>query len=148
MKEYEPYQGTTVPVSRSQEQIRKLLIESGAQAHQFSEYGAQEMIEISWARVVKVNNEPKLQPLRIKVSYKGKKIEQVWRALFYHLKAKLEIVKFGIMSFEEEFLSYFVVRLPDGSRGTIAEALVPSLKRAETPDLGMAALPPAREEDK
>lgn len=53
-------------------------------------------------------------------------IKQRWRALSLVIKAKLEAVESGVVSFEDEFLAHFV--LPDGS--TVGETLLPDLDRA------------------
>lgn len=51
---------------------------------------------------------------------------QKWRALNLVLKAKLEAVDAGIVTFEEEFMSHFV--LPSGI--TVAEYIVPMIDEA------------------
>jgi hypothetical protein len=51
---------------------------------------------------------------------------QRWRALQLCIKAKLEAVESGITSFEEEFLSHFV--MPSGQ--TLAEHVLPQLEEA------------------
>jgi len=149
VKKYEPYQGTTVPVSRSQEAIRKMLMENGAVAFQFTEIPTEQMLEIKFARKVVVNGDPHVQPLRFRISYKNRRIQQVYRALVHHLKAKFEIVRFGIISFEEEFMPYFEVRLRDGRTVTIAEALIPNLELGLPPHLEpmREALPEAKVEE-
>lgn len=48
---------------------------------------------------------------------------QRWRALLLCIKAKLEAVEVGIVSFDEEFLPYIV--MPNGM--TIAERILPQL---------------------
>lgn len=53
----------------------------------------------------------------------AKATRQRWRALLLVIKAKLEAVETGIVSFEDEFLAHFV--LPDGD--TLGERLVPRL---------------------
>lgn len=53
-----------------------------------------------------------------------------WRALLLMVKAKLEAVETGIVSFEDEFLAHFV--LPDGD--TLGDRLRPRL--AEIADTG------------
>lgn len=55
-----------------------------------------------------------------------KALRQRWRALALAIKAKLEAVESGIVSFEDEFLAHFV--LPDGS--TVGQVILPDLDRA------------------
>lgn len=67
-------------------------------------------------------------------------IRQSWRALALVVKAKLEAVAAGIVTFDEEFLAHFV--LPGG--GTVAEHVIPRVEEAyETGQLG-ELLPPPR----
>lgn len=53
-------------------------------------------------------------------------IRQSWRALNLVIKAKLEAVEAGIVSFDLEFMPHFV--LPDGS--TVADVVLPNIQRA------------------
>jgi len=141
----EPYKGTDVPIERSQGKIRQMLEDNGAVIVQFSDSKELEMAEIKWARKVFFEQGgqkvPMVQPCRIRVSFKGKKIQQVYRALYWHLKSKFEVVRFGILSFEEEFLPYFITQLDDGRQVTIAERMVPWLKKGEMPDMEPLMLP-------
>lgn len=58
-------------------------------------------------------------------------VKQRWRALALSIKAKLEAVEAGIVTFEEEFLAHFV--LPTGE--TVAERLGPQLATLGTKEL-------------
>ena len=63
---------------------------------------------------------------------------QVWRALALVVKAKLEAVEAGIVTFEEEFLAQLV--LPGGQ--TVAEQALPAIRKAfETGRMPAALLP-------
>ncbi len=53
-------------------------------------------------------------------------IKQRWRALALVIKAKLEAVETGIVTFEEEFMAHIV--LPDGS--TVGEWMTPQIEQA------------------
>lgn len=53
-------------------------------------------------------------------------VRQRWRALLLIVKAKLEAVSSGVMTFEDEFLPYTV--LPSGQ--TVAEAVYPAIETA------------------
>lgn len=146
-----PYYGTEVPVSKSQESIRKMLLGNGAIGYQFTEMPEQEMVEIKWARKVVIqqgaNKKEMVQPCRMRITYKGKRIEQVYRALYYHMKAKFEIIRFGIMSYEEEFLPYFEMMI-DGRPTTIAEMCLPGLMKGLPPHLEPFKLPENTEDRK
>lgn len=58
-------------------------------------------------------------------------VRQRWRALALSIKAKLEAVEAGIVTFEAEFLAHFV--LPDGM--TVEEKLGPELETIGTKQL-------------
>jgi hypothetical protein len=131
----DPYRYTEVPVSKSQEGIRKMLLENGAVGIQMTEFPEEQLVQIQWARKVIVDKTPLVQPLRLKISTKGRRPEQCFRALFYHLKAKFEIVRFGIVTFEEEFLPYFLIKDAQGRPVTIAEYCLPELRRGLPPHL-------------
>lgn len=63
---------------------------------------------------------------------------QHWRALALIIKAKLEAVEIGIVSLEDEFLSYAV--LPSGQ--TVSQWLQPQIQRTiETGQMPVALLP-------
>lgn len=72
-------------------------------------------------------------------------VRQRWRALNLVIKAKLEAVEVGIVTFDSEFLAHLV--LPNGQ--TVGEAVTPGIREAfETghvpallPDYGRRALP-------
>ena len=53
-------------------------------------------------------------------------IRQRWRALALVIKAKLEAVETGIVTFEEEFLAHFVIP----GRGTVGAVVIPELEMA------------------
>ena len=135
VKKYTPYQDTNVSVSKSQNDIRKLLEKNGCVRLFFNFDLEDEEVVLAWERKIILDGETVRQPLAHHLSLKGRKESQVYRALFYHLKAKFEAVEFQIVTFEEEFLPYFVVKLPDGSSGTIAEYFVPELKRGGLPPM-------------
>lgn len=55
-----------------------------------------------------------------------KETRRLWRVLALGIKAKLEMVESGVVTFEEEFLPHFV--MPDGK--TVAQHAIPALERA------------------
>ncbi len=56
----------------------------------------------------------------------AKAVRQRWRALALVIKAKLEAVESGIVTFDEEFMAHIV--LPDGQ--TIGQAMLPQIESA------------------
>jgi len=63
--------------------------------------------------------------------------KQRWRALLLAIKAKLEAVECGIVTFDQEFLAHIVG--PDGQ--TVGETLIPAIEAGESelPKLGFKA---------
>ena len=74
------------------------------------------------------------QPCRLDVNYAGRKQSEALRMVFYHLKAKFDAVDWGLYSFEEEFLPYFMGKLPDGRQATVAELMLPGLEKGRLPE--------------
>lgn len=74
-------------------------------------------------------------------------VRQRWRALALMVKAKLEAVEAGIVTFESEFLSHTV--LP-GTNMTVGEYIEPELTRAiaEGKPARMLALPRGRDDER
>lgn len=64
-------------------------------------------------------------PAQVEAAYE-QEVRQRWRALALTIKALLESVEVGILSFQEAFLAR--IMLPDGS--TVAEAIEPKLQEA------------------
>lgn len=135
------YQTTSTPVSKSQEDIRRILAKYGADGVQFSEDWKKMILLIRFLYSVnKVQYSvlfripiPKADPLsttgrRRKDNQILKLQEQmergIWRAAFWAIKSRMEAVDFGIESFEEAFLSHFEV---PGTERQIGDFLIPKL---------------------
>jgi len=137
------YENTEVAVSKSQEGIRKLLLENHAtgiafvsQTEPLSE-GFEAMVPIDGktyririvARVKKVEKKPRRRryaPAKSEYEMQESEMRRVWRVLFYHLKSVYEATNTGVMEFRELMLPYVVVK--DGR--TIAQHLLPQLDKA------------------
>jgi hypothetical protein len=141
------YENTSVPVAKSQEGIRKMLLQNKAsgiafvsQTEPLSE-GFEAMIPIDGktyririvAQIQKLENHTKGRCYR--GSYRAAKsdsqvqeieMRRVWRVLYYHLKSVYEATNTGVMEFRELMLPYIVVK--DGR--TIAQHLLPQLDKA------------------
>lgn len=101
---------TIVPVSRSQEEIRKTLVRYGATGFMFGQGNgnAMMMFEAKSRRVKFVLPLPKNPE-----SKRDQQLERTrWRCLLLAIKAKLECVASGITTFEQEFLAHIV--MPNG----------------------------------
>lgn len=144
------YATTAVPVERSKESIRQLLIKAGAKGVQFAEQFDTGDINVRFVkevdgtmRTVSVNlHVPEPEPPKHKrqVRYSQGKIsysktyeqrkEQMYRATYramhYWLKSQFEAVEFGLFSWEDAFLSHFEWVI-DGRRGTVGELIKPQL---------------------
>ena len=129
-----PYaQGTVVPVDRSRSEIERQLVRFKAEGFAYGWDGGQEIIGFMYAgKQVRMSI-----PMPSRGSYRSEESWQQerrrrWRALAMVVKAKLVAVEDGIISFEDEFLSYFV--LPNGS--TLGQVMIPRLDAAaESGDL-------------
>ena len=151
------YASTSVPVEKSKEYIRKLLIQQGARGVQFTEefptVSTLGQINVRFAKeidgslrtvsvslVVPKPPEPKRKtPPRRRYLGNGKwsqpksardrneQMEQAtYRALHWWLKSQFEAVEFGLLSFEDVFLSHFEWMV-DGQRTTVGALIKPRL---------------------
>lgn len=116
------YKQTNVPVSRTQEAVRKLLIKYDVMGCQFTENF--ETNEIVLRFVKRIDEIPRT----VKISLTAEKNEkQAYRALYYWIKSQLEAVDFGLVSFENVFLAHFEWMLEDGTATTVGEIVLPQL---------------------
>lgn len=123
------YETTRVPVVRSQDGIRRMILSRGGTAVAFVSvsnppqegFHAQLPIEgrtYTVRIVARVGESPRGDPER--------ELRRTWRVLFYHLKGLFEAAESGVLEFRELVLPYIVTR--DGR--TIAECLLPQLEGA------------------
>lgn len=146
------YRTTQVPISRSQEAIRKLLINFGVRGIQFSEDFETRQVNVRFAkeinkqmRTVNVTmtvpeaEAPKRKRAvrfsRGKVVYNKTQQDRqeqmaraTYRALHDWLKAQFVAVEFGLLTFEDVFLSHFEWVLPNGSVQTIGQLVKPRIE--------------------
>jgi hypothetical protein len=129
---------TDVPVSRSRDEIERTLGRYGATAFSYGWDGHRAVVMFQAAgRRVRFDV---VVPEQSTAAKEAQVERQRWRALLLVIKAKLEAVAVGIVTFEEEFLAH--IMLPDGSK--VADWIGPQLEQVyesgEMPEL----LPPAR----
>lgn len=132
---------TSVPVSRTRDEIERLLTDHGASHFGYfnSPEGALIAFQIDKRNVKLRISIPTADDPEIKKNEKGwlrgkEQVEklvaqgarQSWRVLLLVLKAKLEAVAAGISTIEQEFLSWIIT--PNGQ--TVGEVLAPQLKQA------------------
>lgn len=111
---------TEVPVSRTQDEIRKTLERYGATGFMFGQHNNSGVVafEMKARRVKFVIAMPEERDKK-----RDQKMRTAWRCLLLAIKAKLECVASGISSFEEEFMAHIV--LPTGE--TIGQVMLPQI---------------------
>lgn len=104
-------EGTTVAVTRTREEIERLVRKYGAAAFAGGwEHGSASVSFTMSGRHVRFRLD--LTPDRNKSQAQREREEQRrWRCLLLAIKAKLEVVQTGIATFDEEFLAHVV--MPD-----------------------------------
>lgn len=132
--------GTAVPVERSRNELERLLTRFGADQYVYGMDTA-----TGWTIGFRMRNRhikltlPMPQRREVQYTPSGRwrsensiedalqqEIRRRWRALVLIVKAKLEAIETGLVSFDEEFLSHTMT--PDGS--TVAEWLIPQIEEA------------------
>jgi hypothetical protein len=138
-----PFEDTSVPVQRSQEQVRVLLKKHGALGVQFEEAWGEEpsyRVRFVWPLTPTQRSMIRLEvkPLPARVnggkSYSPEQRErQAWRGLSWYLDSTIKAATFGLIRFEDVFLSF--IEMGDGTSRTIGEVVIPHLE-AGLPALG------------
>ena len=125
------YKSTKVDYVKSQVQISKLLNQNEIRDIQHSAY--QDKAQIIFIKELKV--EDKMMKVGVKISVpevNEKNKNQLYRALFYYLKAKFESLTFGFVeeyneAFVKEFMPYLIA---DRQGRTIADIVLPKFGKA------------------
>ncbi len=125
------YKNTKVDYVKSQIAISKLLNNNGIKDIQHSSF--EDKIQIVFIKELKA--EEKLMKVGVKVKIpevEEKNRNQLYRALFYYLKAKFESLTFGFVeeyneAFVKEFMPYLIA---DKQGRTIADIILPKLGKA------------------
>jgi hypothetical protein len=140
------YESTSVSVSKSQDELRKLLLRhegsSVAFVSQPPSEGFQAMVPIE-GKLYHIKIMAKMREVKPKQvkgrHYMGRWIpprtvhdeqeaeaRRIWRVIYYHVKSVFEAADSGVMEFRELILPYIVTK--DG--GTVAEHILPKLDQA------------------
>ena len=141
---------TEVNPGRSKESIERTLMRYGASAFAYGQEDGRAMVQFKVENMVVRFIIPMPSPgdKEFVLSETGRKrsdtarfkayeqaVKQKWRVLDLVIKAKLEAVESGIVTFEQEFLAHLV--LPDGA--TVGDRVLPELENtlngAEMPKL-------------
>jgi len=134
------YENTEVPVARSQEAIRKLVMSHGGfgLAVVSDRDPALEFAEEGFSAKVLIDEKPYAVRIMAKLKKPGRRLtprqvdaftsreeRRIWRVLYYHMKSVFEAADSGVMEFRELMLPYIVV----GDR-TVAEHILPRIDAA------------------
>lgn len=145
---------TTVPVERSRNEVERILGRYGADAFSYG-YDGERWVVMFAAHDRRIRFElPRPDRREFEFTPTGQirhsrdaiekaheqAMRQRWRALALVIKAKLEAVEAGIVSFEQEFLAHIV--LPDGS--TVGAWASPQLEEVYATGEMPAVLPGSR----
>ena len=152
-----PYEDTAVAVSKSQEQIRKLLTKLNVVATRFTSLPSEGIIEFvrksddATTIPYRITIRPKINPEYASVSQWDRAERQVWRVAYWWLKAKLEAIDFGLREFEHEFLPDMMVVNSRGQQSTVASRVFERVANrlgpsGDDPFGGMKVLPPGQTE--
>lgn len=122
---------TSVPIDRSQSEIKKILTKYKASGFAYGEQGplAIIMFEMSGRRIkfiLPMPPKPSDRATQASIKTYEQMCRSRWRCLVLAIKAKLECVESGITTLEQEFLAHIV--LPGGS--TVGEAMKPQIESA------------------
>jgi len=144
-----PYEDTSVSVERSQGQIRRALQSAGALGVSFDETWDEPralFCRFVWPILREADNELVKMVVRIRVNplppergarggYRfdqEQRDRQAWRGIAHYLEATLKAAEFGLVRFEDVFLSF--IEAPDGT--TVGETLIPVLRDGGRLQLG------------
>ena len=134
------YETTSVPVARSQEGIRKLIMNRKGSKFAFisdpPREGFQAEVLDGLPDQIRIFGECRQAPQTRKIysrivdttdkqrtDFLDDEHRRIWRVLFYHLKSVFEAADSGVMEFRELMLPYIVTK----SGKTVGECLVPQL---------------------
>jgi hypothetical protein len=152
-------EGTDVPIDRSKSEIEKVLGRYGADEFAYGIKAGRALVgfvahgkQVRFILPLPDPEAPEFRKTATGRARKGNAVNEAfeaemrrrWRALALVIKAKLEAVSTGIVSFEEEFLPYIV--LPGGQ--TVAERILPGLEDAYRTGRIPALLPDLRKKDR
>jgi hypothetical protein len=124
-------ENTSVPATRTQEQIKNTLTKYGATGFMIGESSGKAMVafEMKSRRVKFMLDLPVFgvtkvtQYVKLSQEKCDQQVRVKWRCLLLAIKAKLECQASGISTFEQEFMAHIV--LPNGE--TIGQTILPQI---------------------
>lgn len=140
-RERTPFEDTSVSVNRSQEQIRKLLREAGANGVQFSEEWGDEpayYVRFLWTMEGGITQAIRLRVHPLPATHRGvsktpeQRERQAWRGVAHYLEGTIKAATFGLIRFEDIFLSFMEI---EAMGRTLGEVVIPQIEQ------GRLALP-------
>lgn len=155
----DPYSDTEVPVEKSQQDIKRLLEANGVKASRFTYYQTSALVEFvllgpdkqELAYRIAVDRKRLPPPKKLTQHYIDQRVRQMWRLLYWWLKAKFEAIQFGLVEKETEFLPFMMVRGEQGQATTMAGLVMPRIAAGvmdpSDPFGGIKPLPPPRPEE-
>jgi hypothetical protein len=122
---------TSVPIDRSQAEIRKILGKYGASGFAYGEMHDLNVImfEMKGRRIkfiLPMPKKPSISATQASIKTYEQLCRSRWRALVLAIKAKLECVESGITTLEQEFMAHIV--LPNGR--TVGEVMTPQIEQS------------------
>jgi hypothetical protein len=122
---------TSVPVDRSQSEIKKILSKYKATGFAYGESGATSivMFELAGRRIkfiLPMPPAPSPNATLASVRTYDQLCRSRWRCLVLAIKAKLECVESGITTLEQEFMAHIV--LPSGE--TVGQVMIPQIAQS------------------
>lgn len=139
------YDSTKVPISQSQEAIRRLIYSHrGTGVSLISQpprEGFEALITIgdlpyrvrvmaTCARIDPMTSQGKKRVPAVMEEMRQTEVKRVWRVLFWHLKAMFEAADSGVIDIRDVIMPYVVTR--DGR--TLSEHVIPQMERAMIDD--------------
>lgn len=122
---------TSVPIDRSQSEIKKILEKYGASGFAYGESGSTAVVMFEMIRrrikfVLPMPHKPSSCATQASIKTYEQLCRTRWRCLVLAIKAKLECVESGITTLEQEFMAHIV--LPNGS--TVGQVMTPQIDQS------------------
>ncbi len=139
------YDSTKVPISQSQEAIRRLIYtHRGTGVSLISQpprEGFEALVTImelpyrirvmaTCAKIDTLTSQCKRRVASVMEEMRQSEVKRVWRVLFWHLKAMFEAADSGVIDIRDVIMPYVVTR--DGR--TLSEHIIPQMERAMIDD--------------
>jgi hypothetical protein len=147
-----PYYSTKVSVGRTKGEIDGLLYDHGVENKAWiTQDGKETLIFELTVQVGNVERKLafKFQPTMIRVNYPRKpntvERETSWRLFYWHLKTKLEAIKYGLVSVERELMSNIIYSGQLTDSRTVGDALTDIIQLGRLEHIDQVALEDKRD---